>query len=54
MFLYHENKHYEVISFDYTFRKIVTEPKFSEKKIYVKKIIFNKGGDIFPPFYIIF
>jgi len=54
MFLYHENKHYEVISFDYTFRKIVTEPKFSEKKIYAKKIIFNKGGEIFPPFYIIF
>jgi hypothetical protein len=54
MFLYHENKHYEVISFDYTFRKIVTEPKFSEKKIYVKKVIFNKEGNIFPPFYIIF
>jgi hypothetical protein len=54
MFLYHENKHYEVISFDYTFRKIVTEPKFSEKKIYVKKVIFNKEGTVFPPFYIIF
>lgn len=54
MFLYHENKHYEVISFDYTFRKIVTEPKFSEKKIYAKKVIFNKGGNLFPPFYIIF
>ena len=54
MFLYHENKHYEVISFDYTFRKIVTEPKFSEKKINVKKVIFNKEGNVFPPFYIIF
>lgn len=54
MFLYHENKHYEVISFDYTFRKIVTEPKFSEKKYNIKKVIFNKEGNVFPPFYIIF
>jgi len=54
MFLYHENNHYEVVSFDYTFRKIVTEPKFSEKKINIKKVIFNKEGNVFPPFYIIF
>jgi hypothetical protein len=54
MFLFYENNHYELISFDYTFRRIITEPKISEKKTVVKKTIFNKGSNIFPPFYIIF
>jgi hypothetical protein len=54
MFLFYENKHYELMSFDYTLRRIITEPKISEKKTVVKKTIFNKGSNIFPPFYIIF
>ena len=54
MFLYFKNNHYELVTFDYTFRVKVSEPKFYEKKTSVKEVIFNKGGNIFPPFYIIF
>jgi hypothetical protein len=54
MFLFNEVKHYELISFDYTFTRVITDPKISEKKIIVKKTVFNKGSNIFPPFYIIF
>jgi len=54
MFLFNEKRHYELISFDYTFRRFITDPKISEKKTVVKKTVFNKGSHIFPPFYIIF
>jgi hypothetical protein len=43
MFLYHENNHYELISFEYQIKK--------QKTI---KTIFNKNETLYPPFSIIF
>ena len=54
MFLYHENNHYELISFDYIFKTFRREPSFSIKTHNVRKVIFDKIGNIFPPFNIIF
>jgi len=54
MFLYHENNHYELISFDYIFKTFRKEPSFSIKTEKVRKVIFDKIGNIFPPFNIIF
>ena len=54
MFLYHENNHYELISFDYIFKTFRKEPSFSIKTQKVKKVIFSKIGNIYPPFSIIF
>jgi hypothetical protein len=54
MFLYHENNHYELISFDYIFKTFRKEPSFSIKTQKVRKVIFDKLGNVFPPFNIIF
>ena len=54
MFLYHENNHYELISFDYIFKTFRKEPSFSIKTNNVRTTIFDKLGNIFPPFNIIF
>lgn len=54
LFLYSKDNHFELVTFNYTFRKKVYEPKFGVKKIASKKIIFNKYDKIFPPFYILF
>lgn len=54
MFLYLENKHYELISFDYIFRTFRKEPSFSIKTETVRKVIFDKNGNIYPPFFITF
>jgi len=54
MFLYHENNHYELISFDYIFKTFRKEPSFSIKTEKVRKVIFDKLGNIYPPFTIIF
>ena len=54
MFLYHENNHYELISFDYIFKTFRREPSFSIKTNNVRMTIFDKLGNIFPPFNIIF
>jgi hypothetical protein len=47
LFLYNEENHYELITFDYLI-------KVSTKFVRVKKTIFNRGDNIIPPFYIIF
>ena len=54
MFLYHENNHYELISFDYIFKTFRKEPTFSIKTNNVRTTIFDKLGNIYPPFNIIF
>jgi hypothetical protein len=54
MFLYHENNHYELISFDYIFKTFRKEPSFSIKTQKVRNVIFDKIGNVFPPFNIIF
>ena len=47
LFLYNEENHYELITFDYLI-------KISTKFVRVKKTIFNRGDNTVPPFYIIF
>jgi hypothetical protein len=54
MFLYHENNHYELISFDYIFKTFRKEPAFSIKTQKVRIVIFEKIGKIYPPLSIIF
>ena len=47
LFLYYNQNHYELITFDYLM-------KVSSKVVRIKKTIFNRGSNILPPFYIIF
>ena len=47
LFLYNDENHYELITFDYL-------SKVSTKFVRIKKTIFNRGDIIIPPFYIIF
>jgi hypothetical protein len=47
LFLYYNENHYELITFDYLI-------KVSSKDTRIKKIIFDRGSTILPPFYIVF
>ena len=47
LFLYNAENHYELITFDYLL-------KVSSKMVRVKKVIFDRGSNILPPFYIVF
>ena len=47
LFLYYNQNHYELITFDYLM-------KISSKFVKIKKTIFDRKSNILPPFYIIF
>ena len=54
MFIYHESNHYELMSFDYVIKTFQKEPTFSVKTQNIRKVIFDKNGNFYPPFSVIF
>jgi hypothetical protein len=54
MFLYYQNAHYELISFDYILQKIQKQPKLTVKKITKTITIFDKNSSLNPPFWLLF
>ena len=54
MFLYYQNAHYELISFDYILQKIQKKPVLRIKKFTKTIVIFDKNNDLYPPLWLIF
>jgi hypothetical protein len=54
MFLYYQNSHYELISFDYILQKIQKLPVLRVKKYTKTIIIFDKNDELYPPLWLIF
>jgi hypothetical protein len=54
MFLYYQNAHYELISFDYILQKIQKQPVLRVKKYTKTIVIFDKNDDLYPPLWLIF
>jgi hypothetical protein len=54
MFLYYQNSHYELISFDYILQKIQKQPVLRVKKYTKTIIIFDKNDELYPPLWLIF
>ena len=53
MFLYHKDNHYELMTFDYKIKTIRKEPKLEIKTQNIRRTIFDKNDNLYPPMNVI-